>query len=37
VVLLEPAGQEALPLLTKDEVAERIIDWVQARMGAVGP
>jgi len=33
VVLLDAAGQEALPLLTKDEVAERILDRVRELLG----
>jgi phosphopantothenoylcysteine decarboxylase/phosphopantothenate--cysteine ligase len=33
VVLLDAAGSEALPLLTKEEVAEHILDRVRARLG----
>jgi phosphopantothenoylcysteine decarboxylase/phosphopantothenate--cysteine ligase len=32
VVLIDAAGSEALPLLTKDEVAERILDRVRSRL-----
>lgn len=33
VVLVAPGGDEALPLLSKDEVADRIVGWIEARRG----